>query len=105
MGIAPRSFKTSCRDPMDSQDLLLPPQNNPTKPRTLQAMPPMSIQVVLFVGEPVNVRETSELNELFELIPKTIRTIPTANKATANPIANPLFITLAARMYRRSGRP
>jgi hypothetical protein len=48
----------------------------------------MNIQVVLLAGEPVNVLETSELNELFEFIPKTIRTIPTA-RATANPIANP----------------
>ncbi|MDB6125239.1 MAG: hypothetical protein JWQ71_4232 [Pedosphaera sp.] len=47
--------------------------------------PPTIIQTALFVGEPVNVRETSELKECEACNPKINKTIPPTNNA--NPIA------------------
>ncbi len=77
------------------QELFLPaPQSRPANPRTPQAMPLTSSQVVLLVGEPVKARETSEPKELLALTPKTTRTIPAARSAKDIPIANPLFITV-----------
>jgi hypothetical protein len=55
-------------------------------------MPPIRSQVALFVGDPVNAREKPELTELFALIPKIIRTIPTANNTREKPIVDFLFI-------------
>jgi hypothetical protein len=47
----------------------------------LAAIPPMSIQTVLSVGDPVKKRDTLEPRELLALIPKPIRRIPTASNA------------------------
>lgn len=73
---------------LNSQAFL--PQKNPATPRALHAMPPIKSQVALFVGDPVNAREKLEPTELFALIPKIIRTIPTASNARL--IADFLFI-------------
>ncbi len=68
------------------------PRSNPARPTMLAAIPPISIQIALFVGEPVKKRETSELNELLEFTAKTINTIPPASSATEIS----LFTTLLA---------
>jgi hypothetical protein len=47
--------------------------------------PSTSIQIDSFVGEPLNVRDTSELNECEALNPKMRRIIPPTDNA--NPIA------------------
>lgn len=46
------------------------------------AIPPTSSKMVLSAGEPVNARDTSELNDPEALIPQKINTIPTTNNAT-----------------------
>lgn len=73
------------------------PQNNPINPRALHAMPAIRSQVALFVGDPVNAREKLELTELFALMPKTIRTIPTASNARL--IADFLFIFVSSFIH------
>ena len=56
----------------------------------LAAMPPISNQTALSVGDPVKKRETLEPMELLALTPKTINMIPT----TSNAIESGLFIML-----------
>jgi hypothetical protein len=43
--------------------------------------PPMSIQTALSVGDPVKNRDTSELKEFMELMPKTMSTTPPTRRA------------------------
>jgi hypothetical protein len=57
------------------------PRNNVARPTTAAAMPPMSIQTALSVGDPVKNLATSELNEFVALMPRTIRTMPPASRA------------------------
>lgn len=57
------------------------PRAKPISPTTPAAMPPISIQIALFVGEPVKNRDTSELKEWVAFIPKITSRIPMANKA------------------------
>ena len=82
---------------LNSQAFL--PQNNPANPRALHAIPPIRSQVALFVGDPVNAREKPEPIELFALIPKIIRTIPTASNARL--IADFLFIFVSSLIHVR----
>src|SRR5206468_1626455 len=56
--------------------------NRPTNPITLATAPPIISHMALSVGEPVKVRETSELNEWFAWSPKNKRIIPPASRAT-----------------------
>ena len=60
----------------------LPPRNRPNNPIIAAAIPPTSSKTVLSVGEPVNARDTSELNDSEALIPQPIKTMPTTNNAT-----------------------
>jgi len=53
----------------------------PARPTTAAAIPPMSIQTALSVGEPVKNRETSELNEFVALMPTIMSTTPPASRA------------------------
>ena len=46
------------------------------------AIPPSNRKMVLSVGEPVNARDTSELNDSEAVIPQLINTIPTTKSAT-----------------------
>ncbi len=53
----------------------------PTSPITAAMIPPINIHMALFVGEPVNVRETLELKEFDAFTPKMIKTIPAVSSA------------------------
>jgi hypothetical protein len=54
----------------------------PTSPSTAAIAPPISIQIALSVGDPVNNLDTSELKELVACRPKIIRATPIINNAT-----------------------
>lgn len=58
------------------------PRIVPKSPIDAAAIPPMSIQTALSVGEPVKNRETSELNDLVAFTPMTMSTMPPASRAT-----------------------
>ena len=47
----------------------------------VDAIPPNNSQRALFVGDPENVRETLELTEFEESIPKIMSAMPTASNA------------------------
>jgi len=61
-----------------------------TAPQTADPIPPISNHNVLFVGDPLNVRDKVELAEFEASIPYTIRAMPIASNA--NPMA--LFIII-----------
>ena len=54
---------------------------SPASPTIPITTPPTSNHMDLFVGDPVKNRDTSEPNELFALMPNTVRMIPPANSA------------------------
>jgi hypothetical protein len=56
-----------------------------TAPTMADAQPPTNSHNVLFVGDPVNARETPELNESEALNPMQIKMIPTTNSAIPIP--------------------
>ena len=57
------------------------PRMVPKKPMAAAAIPPMSIQMALSVGEPVKNRKTSELNDFVTFTPTTMNTIPPTKRA------------------------
>jgi hypothetical protein len=53
----------------------------PNNPTAAAAMPPMSIQMALSVGDPVKNLETSELKEFVAWIPKMMSATPPTSRA------------------------
>jgi hypothetical protein len=68
------------RSPPRAQ-LCLGLRHSVASPTTAATAPPMSVQTALSVGDPVKNRETSELNELVALMPRTRKTMPPTSSA------------------------
>lgn len=70
------------------------------------AIPPISNQTALLVGEPVKNFDTSELNDSMALTPQMRSTIPTANSATEMPLfIGSVVLELIAAKPRTSAMP
>ncbi len=72
------------------------PRIVPKSPMDAAAIPPMSIQTALSVGEPVKNRETSELNDFVAFTPITMSTMPPTSRA----MEMALFMTRFRRAIR-----
>ena len=77
---------------MDALQFPFEPRKKPNSPTMATTMPPISNQTALSVGDPVNNRDTSELNDSETLTPQMIDKIPPTNNATEMP----LFISTLA---------